>query len=136
MGVERFVLDASALLRLFFQQAGAARVEAVLDRAVMSAVNYAEVVAKLADRGVPMNAVAADLADLDLEIVPVDRALADDAGWIGAGPNRSGLAVTDRCCLALARRLGAVAMTTDRGWPPIGAAIGVAVEVLPDHATG
>ena len=132
MAEGRFVLDASALLCLFFGEPGAERVEAVLDRAMMSAVNYAEVVAKLADRGVPMEALAPDLADLDLDILPDDRHLADMAGRIGAGPHRSGLAVADRFCLALAKRHGATVLTRDRGWPASGAAIGVPVELLPE----
>ena len=131
MSDTRYVLDGSALLCLFFQEPGAERVEAVLDIAVMAAINYAEVVAKLADRGVPMDILASDLADLDLAIVSDDRQLADMAGRIGAGPYRSGLAIGDRFCLALAKRHGATVLTVDRGWMKIGEQIGVAVELLP-----
>ncbi|MCW6508517.1 type II toxin-antitoxin system VapC family toxin [Lichenifustis flavocetrariae] len=130
MNDRRYVLDASALLCLLFQEPGADRVEEVLDTAVMSAMNYAEVVAKLADRGVPPEVLDHDLADLDLTIFPVDRELAEKAGRIGAGPARSGLAVGDRICLALAQRRGAVVLTADRGWAAIAAGIGVEVEVL------
>lgn len=127
----RYVLDASALLCLFYGEPGADRVEAVLDRAAMTAVNYAEVVAKLADRGVLDDTLTQDLADLDLEVCADDRQLATAAGRIGAGRHRSGLAVGDRFCLALAKQKGATVLTCDRSWPRIGAAIGVAVEVLP-----
>ena len=129
-----YVLDASALLCLFFQEPGAERVEAVLDTATMSTINYAEVIAKLADRGVPVQIMMADLSDLDLEIVPADRVLADMAGRIGAGPHRSGLAIGDRFCLALAKRLGATALTVDRGWVKVAEQIGVSVEVLRQDA--
>jgi ribonuclease VapC len=134
MSERRYVLDASALLCLFYGEPGSDRVEAVLDRAVMAAVNFAEVVAKLADRGVLDDAMARDLAELDLEVVADDRQLATEAGRIGAGPDRSGLAVGDRFCLALAKQKGAVALTCDRSWTRIGAAIGVAVEVVDGDA--
>lgn len=127
---DRYVLDASALLCLFYGEPGATRVEAVLDRAAMTAANFAEVIAKLADRGVLDNNLAQDLAELDLEICPDDRPLAEAAGRIGAGPERSGLAIADRLCLALGARRGATVLTCDQGWARIGAAHGIAVEVL------
>ena len=43
-----YALDASALLCLFNQEPGQDRVRAALGSAVMSAVNYGEVIAKLA----------------------------------------------------------------------------------------
>lgn len=130
MSEGRYVLDASALLCLFYGEPGAERVEAVLERSSMAAINYAEVIAKLADRGALDDALAQDLAELDLDIRADDRALAELAGRIGAGPDRSGLAIADRFCLALAKRQDATVLTLDRSWPRIGAAIGVTVEVL------
>ena len=130
MSDTRFVLDASALLCLFYGEPGAERVEAVLDRASMAAVNFAEGVAKLADRGALDDTLAQDLADLDLDVCGDDRQLATVAGRIGAGRNRSGLAIGDRFCLALAKQKNATVLTRDQSWPRIGAAIGVAVEVL------
>jgi hypothetical protein len=53
------VLDASALLCLFFDEPGADRVEAFLAGARVGAANLAEVTAKLVDRGVDGEAIAA-----------------------------------------------------------------------------
>ena len=121
-----YVLDASALLCLFFREPGAERVEAVMTGARVSAANLAEVVAKLVDRGADAKGILADLAELDLEVVPLDRAQAETAGLLRATTRALGLSLGDRCCLALAHRLGAVAVTTDRAWASLD---GVAVKV-------
>jgi PIN domain nuclease of toxin-antitoxin system len=42
----------------------------------------------------------------------------------------AGLSLADRVCLALARRLGLRAMTADRAWRSVSAAIGVEIELI------
>jgi ribonuclease VapC len=123
-----FVLDASALLALIQAEAGSDRVAEVLGGAVISAVNLAEVVTRLADRGVPGQAIRRQLARLDLGVMPVDEDLAYAAGLLRPATRVLGLSLGDRVCIALARRLGAVALTTDRVWGRL--KIGVAVELL------
>lgn len=125
---ERYALDASALLCLLFEEPGADRVEAAMGRARISTANLAEVIAKLVDRGADCDAIVADLAELDLQVVPLDRAQAEAAGLLRAATRAVGLSLGDRCCLALARALDAVALTTDRAWSRLNA--GVAVEVV------
>ena len=111
-----YVLDASALLCLFFREPGAARVEAVMAGAQVGAANLAEVIAKLVDRGVEGTAVIAEIGQLDLEVVPMDRAQAETAGLLRSATREAGLSLGDRCCLALAQARGATAVTTDRAW--------------------
>lgn len=123
-----FVLDTSALLALIQAEPGSARVTDVLGAAVISAVNLAEVVTRLADRGVPRQAIRRQLARLDLGVMPVDEDLAYAAGLLRPATRALGLSLGDRVCLALARRLGAVALTTDQTWGRL--QIGVAVELL------
>lgn len=123
-----YVLDASALLCLFFREPGADRVEAVMAGARVSAANLAEVVAKLVDRGADASSLINDLAELDLDVVPLDRPQAEAAGLLRASTRGKGLSLGDRCCLALAGRCGATALTTDRAWASL--ATGVAVEVV------
>jgi PIN domain nuclease of toxin-antitoxin system len=53
------VLDASAMLALLNQEPGAATVLGVLDRAVISAVNLAEVYTRLIDGGMDAPAAVA-----------------------------------------------------------------------------
>ena len=111
-----YVLDASALLCLFFREPGAARVEALLAGAQIGAANLAEVIAKLVDRGVDGAAVVAEIGELDLEVAPLDRAQAEAAGLLRSVTREAGLSLGDRCCLALAQARGATAVTTDRAW--------------------
>ncbi|WDF74216.1 type II toxin-antitoxin system VapC family toxin [Novosphingobium sp. KACC 22771] len=123
-----YVLDASALLCLLFDEPGADLVEARLTRALVSAVNYHEVLAKLTDRGVEAVEAKAMLAELDIDIIAVDRQQADIGGEIQPLIRSAGLSLGDRSCLALARSRQAVAITADQIWR--GLDIGVAVEVV------
>lgn len=122
------MLDASALLALIQAEAGSDRVAEVLDGSVISAINLAEVVTRLADRGVPGEAIRRQLARLDLGVVPVDEELAYAAGLMRPATRGLGLTLADRVCIALAQRAGAVALTTDRVWARL--EIGAAVELV------
>lgn len=122
------VLDASALLCLLFEEPGHERVEAALGSACIAAANLAEVVGKLVDRGVPPDEAVADLREVDIEVIPMDRAQAEAAGALRAATRVAGLSLGDRACLALAQALGATALTTDRPWAALNC--GVAVEVV------
>jgi PIN domain nuclease of toxin-antitoxin system len=84
--------------------------------ALLGAVNYSEVVAKLVDRGTPREQILEIMAQLDVEVVPVDRAQATTAGLLRGGTRSAGLSLGDRMCLALAIGRNAVALTTDRAW--------------------
>lgn len=121
------VLDASAVLCLLFDEPGAAEVEACLAGSKLSAVNYHEVIAKLVDRGVPVEEVLDDLGALDVEIVPVDQRQAEIAGMMRAETRKAGLSLGDRTCLALARALEATAVTADRAWADVDVNVNVRV---------
>lgn len=125
---KRYVLDASALLCVLFREPGADRVEARLTRALVSAVNYHEVFAKLTDRGVDADEAKAMLADLDIEVIAVDRDQADIGGSLRPLTRKFGLSLGDRSCLALAQANHAVAVTADRAWK--GLKIDVDVEAV------
>ena len=127
MSNERYCLDASALLCVLLEEPGADYVTDRLTAALVSATSYAEVIAKLVDRGAPAEEIAAILADLDIEIVPVDRQQAELAGLIRATTREAGLSVGERACLALALTRRAVAVTTDPGWCQLDCDIGIEV---------
>lgn len=129
MSDRRVVLDASALLALLQDEAGAEAVLAVLPGASMSAVNLAEVASKLADHGMPPEAVRAALEGVDLDLHAFATAAAHAVGALRGATRDCGLSLGDRACLALAQQLGAVALTADRSWQGL-AIPGVAVELL------
>lgn len=124
------VLDSSALMALLLGEEGADRVEARMPGALVCAANLAEVVAKLAERGMPAREAQEAVAALGPEIVPLDEDLAVDAGALRAATRSAGLSLGDRCCLALARRVGGEAWTTDRAWAQVAAAAGVEVVLI------
>ncbi len=122
------VLDASALLALLNAEPGAARVAAVLPRAVVSSVNLSEVVAKLADVGMPETQIHAALDGLGLGVIPFDEALAYRAGMLRPASRALGLSLGDRAGLALAMELDCPVLTTDQQWQA--ATVPVVVDVI------
>ena len=110
------VLDASALLAVMLGERGADRIEEFLAGAVIGAVNLAEVVAKLQERGVPDVEIDRDIAELDLPVIPFDAAQAMAAGKLRARTRGVGLSLGDRACLGLALARGLPAVTIDREW--------------------
>jgi ribonuclease VapC len=113
------VLDASALIALLWDEPGATAVEALMGRAVISAVNWTEVLQRYEAHGVPTAGTRDGIEGLGIRIEPftVDDAHVAAQLW---GPTRaSGLSLGDRACLALARRLAAPAYTADRAWAQI-----------------
>ena len=124
------VFDASAVLCLLFSEKGADKVEARLDDASISVVNYTEVLSKLVDRGLDAEEAIRDLSDLDITVVPVGQEVAEEATRLRGLSRDAGLSLGDRFCLALARSLGVPALTTDRAWTDIAKPAGVKVELV------
>lgn len=122
-----YVLDASAVLAVIQEEPGAERIEAHLDTGCISAVNLAEIVGKLHDRGLGDNEIDELIALLDLDTRILDREGAVFMGKLRQSTKVAGLSLGDRACLALAHSLGATAITMDRAWKDL--EIGVAIEV-------
>jgi PIN domain nuclease of toxin-antitoxin system len=124
---ERVVLDASAVLALMDAEPGEEAVAAVLPGALLSSVNLAEVVSKLAGRGMPAARAHADALALGIDVVAFDADLALDSGALRPLTRSAGLALGDRCCLALARARGAAVLTTEARWEPLANVVDVDV---------
>jgi PIN domain nuclease of toxin-antitoxin system len=124
---EAVVLDASAVLALMDAEPGEEAVAAVLPGALVSAVNLAEVVSKLAERGMPAPQAHADALALGIDVVAFDAHLALDAGALRPLTRAAGLSLGDRCCLALARLRHAAVLTTETRWASIAKVVGVKV---------
>jgi PIN domain nuclease of toxin-antitoxin system len=112
------VLDASALLAYLHAEPGADMVaEALGADAVMSAVNWAEVVAKLHQGGLASHAWRSVLDDLrDIAVVPFTQPDAEAAAVLSLETGRLGLSLGDRACLVLADMRQDTALTADRAW--------------------
>jgi ribonuclease VapC len=110
------VLDASAVLALINEEAGGETVDALFDEAIISAVNWSEVIAVLVDAGFAVERASARIAALGLAVIAFDQAQALSAGALRAVTRRAGLSFGDRACLCLAEARGAPAVTADRRW--------------------
>ncbi|MGE0539542.1 MAG: type II toxin-antitoxin system VapC family toxin [Dehalococcoidia bacterium] len=111
------MVDSSAVLTLVQNEPGAAEAASVVAAgALISSVNFSEVVAKLADRGIPEREIRARLARLVLQIVAFDTDQALRAGMLRPVTREAGLSLGDRACLALAQGRNLPVVTADRTW--------------------
>ena len=122
------VLDSSALLALLWTEAGSEGVAAVLDGAMMSAVNMAEVCSKLVDRGIRGGAVRSLLSDLPVRIVSFDEKQAFKTGELRPATRELGLSIGDRACLGLGMIERTTVVTADRAWS--GLDLGVEIKLI------
>jgi ribonuclease VapC len=126
------VLDASALLAHLRDETGAVVVADAIGRgASMSAVNLAEVLSPVSDRGADPDLLADRLAEAGLlhGAVVVEPFTAEDAvacARLRSPTREAGLSLGDRACLALAQRLNAPTLTADTAWSELD----IGVEVL------
>lgn len=123
------VLDASAILAFLFDEPGAERVESAIGSSVASAVNWSEVAQRLLQRGAELAVVRSHLIEAGLRIEPLSADDAEHAAVLRPATRVLGLSLADRCCLALAGRLGARALTADAAWAAA-PSLGVRVEVI------
>lgn len=109
------VLDASAILAFVQGEHGADVVASELeDGAACSTANWSEVAQKIIAAGRDWDLARALLLSYDLKLEPLSVA---DAEWAARRWQRGeGLSLADRCCLALADRLGVDAWTADAAW--------------------
>jgi ribonuclease VapC len=121
------VLDASALLAVALEEPGGRSTEARLAGSAMSAVNLAEVVSQLIQRGLDADGLDAAIRKLAVEVVPADASQAMRAARLHAGTRAQGLALADCFCLALAQERGAEVLTADRAWTRVRAGVPITV---------
>lgn len=126
--MSRVVLDASALLAVLQKESGSDVVLARLSEAVISAVNFAEVVSRLAHTGDDLSQVLPDLHNLIRDIRPFDVAQAEAAGALAPLARSHGLSLGDRACLVLGKSLNVPVLTADQSWSKL--SVGVTVELI------
>jgi ribonuclease VapC len=115
---ESLVLDASAVLAYLQDETGSEKVHAALldGKAIMSTVNYAEVVGKLLEAGLPESSVKTVVGNLELQIEPLDEKQAWTIGLLRISTREFGLSLADRACLALAYIKKIPVVTADKQW--------------------
>lgn len=128
------VLDASALLCFLQGEKGAELVaSAFQEGCILSAVNFAEVLKKLADHGNKPaesykllfdNFVVGEV----IKIIPFSQLDAKIAVELYTETKKYGLSSADRACLSLARQTKCRVLTTDKVWGKLN--IGIDIEVL------
>ena len=121
-------IDASALLVLLNGEPGADVVAQALPGGVISAVNVSEVVAKLAEFGIPEKAIYQALKPLGLDVVFFSEEQAYVAGLLHPSTLHIGVSLGDRACLSLAKMQELTALTADRAWANL--SIGVTIKVI------
>ena len=119
----RAALDASALLAVILEEPGAELVAAALrSGAVMSAVNVAEVAARLHQDGWTESEVALVFETLGIEVLPFDTETALLSGRLRTATEALGLGLGDRACLATGQMEGGPVLTAERSWLETGVA--------------
>jgi len=126
--VSSIVLDASALLAFLNQEPGTEQWTSAVGESMISAVNLSEVVAKLADAGMPEAEIREALEPLGLEVASFDAELAYQAGLLRPQTKQFGLSLGDRACLALARSGTLPVLTADRAWEAL--RVGVEIRII------
>jgi ribonuclease VapC len=91
-------------------------VESALDDAEMSCVNVSEVLQKAEQHGIDIEGLEIDLEALGVRLHAFDINDARAAAELWHVTRSAGLSLGDRACLALAQRLGGVAVTADARW--------------------
>lgn len=120
------VLDASAVLTYLQQEPGYEIVQLALAAgACISAVNLAEVLSKVASKGVDAVLVSERLDALGLQIIDFSGEDALLSAQLYLKTKSAGLSLGDRACLALASRLGSVALTSDTAWRDVAGTVNI-----------
>jgi PIN domain nuclease of toxin-antitoxin system len=123
------VLDASALLALLQHERGAEKLtDEILENAVVSTVNLAEVQTKLVKKGQPPDEAWEDAFSPVAAAEPFTSEQARIAGDLIAKMEKHGLSLGDRSCLALAIALQAPVYTAEQAWRDL--KLGVPIHVI------
>jgi PIN domain nuclease of toxin-antitoxin system len=123
--VASIVFDASVILAHINDEPGSERAVPLFGEALISAVNLAEIIAKLAERGASLPLIRAALSRYGLQVAAFDEELAERTGALRAKTKALGLSLGDRACLALAEKFRLPVLTADRMWKDLNLSIEV-----------
>src|SRR5690349_17922391 len=122
------VLDSSAVLAVINREPGGGVVASALEGAMLSAVNHAEIVAKLVERGADWRVASSAVLNVGILVIDFGLDLANRAGELRMQTRHLGLSLADRACLALAERERLPALTADHNWSKVN--LGVEIRLI------
>lgn len=122
------VLDASAALAVLRGEPGASLVVSRKAGAVMSAVNFAEVMSRMIQLGMESAEALQASAFVTRDVIAFDHRQARIAAELLPHTRPLGMGIGDRACLALAIERKLPVLTADRAWKAL--RIGVEVRVI------
>jgi PIN domain nuclease of toxin-antitoxin system len=123
------VFDASAILALLRDEAGADVVAGHVGDGIISAVNFQEAIKELLRRGIPITGALDMLAALHLDVRPHGQQEAITAAGLYLATKQYGSGLGDRTCMALAIAEGLPAITADQAWDKVEVA-GLEVQLI------
>jgi len=113
---KKMIFDASALLALLQEEKGCEHIEKHLSHAIMSSVNFSEVISVLINAGITEKDALTHITALVKEIIPFDSEQAYQAARLRAGTKKYGLSLGDRACIALGQLYKVTILTADKIW--------------------
>ena len=113
---KKVILDASALLALIQEEAGAEVIKPLLKFSVMSAVNVTEALSVLQRADITAEEGLSLITDIVTTILPFDIEEAVQAAKLHSLVQSKGLSLADRACIALGIKLQLPIYTADRVW--------------------
>jgi len=115
--INKYILDASALLALLNSEHGASIIEPLLPNSIMSTVNIAEIIAELDKKlGLKPENSKEIVRTLIDKIIPLDFDQAIEIGTLRKLTQHLGLSLGDRACINLGIKLNLPVYTADRAW--------------------
>jgi ribonuclease VapC len=127
--MNKIVLDASVILAILNQEAGASKItEELLSSAVCSTVNLAEVQNKLVRDGIDSDEAWNAISALLQATEPFTAEQAKLAGSLVAETRSLGFSLGDRACLALGLAVNAPVYTADKSWSKV--KLGIPIHVI------
>lgn len=121
-------LDASALLAFLHGESGSGAVVDALDGALISTVNWSEVIQKAIAHGVEVRGMREDFVGLGVTLVSFTPAQSELAAGLWRDTHELGLSLADRACLSLALVHECPVMTADRVWDQLD--LGLEVQLI------
>jgi len=117
---DKIVFDSSAILALLKMEQGHEMVAKHLEHAIVSSVNFCEVITVVSRKGFGQEKVIKFLKETFLHIEDFDSEQAIIAASLDPLTKKHGLSLGDRACLALAKHQKLPVLTADRAWKGLG----------------